>query len=61
MAETKNRIMRIIPITISIDPITYIILAGSDGSKRFMNNKITPKIINTIPLSNDTILIYYRL
>lgn len=50
-----------IPITISIEPITYIILAGTDGSKRFINNKITPTINNTIPLSNDTILIYYRL
>lgn len=46
-----------IPMTRTIDPITYSSLAGSEGTNLFKTNKIIPIIINAIPVSNDTISI----
>ncbi len=58
--NTKYSITIIIPITRTIDPITYSSLAGSEGTNLFKTNKIIPIIINAIPVSNDTILSYYN-
>ena len=59
--NTKYSITMIIPMTKTIDPITYKSLAGSDGTNLFKTNKIIPIIINAIPVSNDTILFLYIL
>ena len=56
--NTKYNITIIIPITRTIEPITYSSLAGSEGTNLFNTNKIIPIIINAIPVSNDTILSY---
>ena len=56
--NTKYSITIIIPMTRTIDPITYSSLAGSEGTNLFKTNKIIPIIINAIPVSNDTISIY---
>ena len=53
--NTKYSITIIIPMTRTIDPITYSSLAGSEGTNLFKTNKIIPIIINAIPVSNDTI------
>ena len=53
--NTKYNITRIIPMTRTIEPITYTSLAGSEGTNLFNTNKIIPIIINAIPVSNDTI------
>ena len=58
--NTKYSITIIIPMTRTIDPITYSSLAGSEGTNLFKTNKIIPIIINAIPVSNDTILSYYN-
>ncbi len=58
--NTKYKITIIIPITRTIEPITYSSLAGSEGMNLFNTNKIIPIIINAIPVSNDTILSYYN-
>ncbi|HEU5172409.1 MAG TPA: hypothetical protein VFT83_02680 [Nitrososphaeraceae archaeon] len=42
-------------MTRRIEPITYMIRAGSEGSSRFRNNTIIPTIIRAIPLSKETI------
>jgi hypothetical protein len=55
--NTKYSITIIIPMTRTIDPITYSSLAGSEGTNLFKTNKIIPIIINAIPVSNDTISI----
>lgn len=55
--NTKYSITMIIPMTKTIDPITYNNLAGSEGTNLFKTNKIIPIIINAIPVSNDTISI----
>ena len=55
--NTKYSITIIIPMTRTIDPITYSSLAGSEGMNLFKTNKIIPIIINAIPVSNDTISI----
>ena len=55
--NTKYSITIIIPMTKTIDPITYNSLAGSEGTNLFKTNKIIPIIINAIPVSNDTISI----
>ena len=57
---TKYSIIKIIPITKTIEPTIYIIRAGSEGTIRFKNIKIIPIIINAIPVSKDTILFYYN-
>ena len=59
--NTKYSITIIIPMTKTIDPITYNSLAGSEGTNLFKTNKIIPIIINAIPVSNDTILFLYIL
>ena len=59
--NTKYSITMIIPMTKTIDPITYNNLAGSEGTNLFKTNKIIPIIINAIPVSNDTILFLYIL
>jgi hypothetical protein len=55
--NTKYSITIIIPMTRTIDPITYSSRAGSEGMNLFKTNKIIPIIINAIPVSNDTISI----
>ena len=55
--KTKYSITIIIPMTRTIDPMTYNSLAGSEGTNLFKTNKIIPIIINAIPVSNDTISI----
>src|SRR5688500_11613557 len=55
--NTKYNITIIIPMTRTIEPITYSSLAGSEGTNLFKTNKIIPIIINAIPVSNDTISI----
>lgn len=55
--NTKYNITIMIPMTRTIDPITYSSLAGSEGTNLFKTNKIIPIIINAIPVSNDTISI----
>jgi hypothetical protein len=55
--NTKYSITIIIPMTRTIDPITYNSLAGSEGTNLFKTNKIIPIIINAIPVSKDTISI----
>ena len=56
---TKYSIIKIIPITKTIEPTIYINRAGNEGRIRFKNIKIIPIIINAIPVSNETILFYY--
>ncbi len=53
--NTKYNITIIIPMTRTIEPMTYSSLAGSEGTNLFNTNKIIPIIINAIPVSNDTI------
>ena len=53
--NTKYNITIIIPITRTIEPMTYSSLAGSEGTNLFNTNKIIPIIINASPVSNDTI------
>ena len=53
--NTKYNITIIIPMTRTIEPMTYSSLAGSEGMNLFNTNKIIPIIINAIPVSNDTI------
>ncbi|HEX7142113.1 MAG TPA: hypothetical protein VF222_06520 [Nitrososphaeraceae archaeon] len=55
--NTKYNITIIIPMTRTIEPMTYSSLAGSEGTNLFNTNKIIPIIINAIPVSNDTISI----
>ena len=59
--NTKYNITIIIPMTRTIEPITYSSLAGSEGTNLFNTNKIIPIIINAIPVSNDTISIFIYL
>ena len=59
--NTKYNITIIIPITRTIEPMTYSSLAGSEGTNLFNTNKIIPIIINAIPVSNDTISIFIYL
>ena len=55
--NTKYNITIIIPMTRTIEPITYSSLAGREGMNLFNTSKIIPIIINAIPDSNDTISI----
>ena len=52
--NTKYNITIIIPMTRTIEPITYSSLAGREGTNLFKTSKIIPIIINAIPVSNDT-------
>ena len=55
--NTKYNITMIIPMTRTIEPMTYSSLAGREGTNLFKTSKIIPIIINAIPVSNDTISI----
>jgi hypothetical protein len=55
--NTKYNITIIIPMTRTIEPIIYSSLAGREGMNLFKTSKIIPIIINTIPVSSDTISI----
>jgi hypothetical protein len=49
--NTKYSITIIIPMTRTIDPITYSSLAGSEGTNLFKTNKIIPIIIINVYIS----------